>query len=303
MPEDRQPSPPRAEGPDALRQALLARYEDLSPQAQKLAGFVLENPDEVAFLSVRRLAHVAGVNPSAVIRLAQAAGFDSFEAFREVFRAALQARKVHYGTRAAALQREARQGSQGGEQGTFQTVARSAIANIEAFFQPEMAVSLERIAKGIVTAPAVHVVGVRSSRSLAVYFAYVGRIAFPHIRLVPTAESMLIDELALGAPGDMLMVFTFEPYSAEMVRAARLAQGAGMRIVAVTDRPTSPIARDAWGVLSIPMESPHYLPSLVACQAVCEALLATMVSLSGRPAIDNVTSFEDRVRRVGGYVE
>src|SRR3546814_2774712 len=75
-----------------------------------------------------------------------------------------------------------------------------------------------------------------------------------------------------------------------------------MLVVAVTDRPTSPIARDAWGVLSIPMESPHYLPSLVACQAACEALLAAMVSLSGRPAIDNVTSFEDRVRRVGGYV-
>lgn len=300
---DHQSFSSRVDGPDALRQALLARYEELSPQAQKLAGFVLENPDEVAFLSVRRLAHVAGVNPSAVIRLAQAAGFDSFEKFREVFRAALQARKVHYGTRAAALQREARQGDRGGEQGTFQTVARSAIANIEAFFQPETAVSLERIAKGIVAAPAVHVVGVRSSRSLAVYFAYVGRIAFPHIRLVPTAESLLIDELAFGAPGDMLMVFTFEPYSAEMVRAARLAQGAGMRVVAVTDRPTSPIARDAWGVLSVPMESPHYLPSLVACQAVCEALLATMVSLSGRPAIDNVTSFEGRVRRVGGYVE
>lgn len=299
---DDQPSPSRIGDPDTLRQALLARYESLSPQAQKLAGFVLENPDEVAFLSVRRLADAAGVNPSAVIRLAQAAGFDSFEVFREVFRAALQARKVHYGVRAAALQRDARQ-SQGGEQGTFQTVARSAIANIEAFFQPEMAASLERIAKGIVAAPAVHVVGVRSSRSLAVYFAYVGRIAFPHIRLAPTAETMLIDELALGAPGDMLMVFTFEPYSAEMVRAARLAQGAGMRVVAVTDRPTSPIARDAWGVLSIPMEGPHYLPSLVACQAACEALLATMVSLSGRPAIDNVTSFEDRVRRVGGYVE
>lgn len=296
------PALSRPEDPDALRQALLARYETLSPQAQKLAGFVLENPDEVAFLSVRRLAQVAGVNPSAVIRLAQAAGFDSFDAFRRVFQAALQARKVRYRVRAEALQRDARQG-QGGEQSTFQTVARSAIANIEAFFQPETAAALERIAKGIVAAPAVHVAGVRSSRSLAVYFAYVARMAFPHIRLLPTAETMLIDELALGVPGDMLLVFTFEPYSAEMVRAAQLAQGAGMRVVAITDRPTSPIARDAWGVLSIPMESPHYLPSLVACQAACEALLAAMVSLSGRPAIDNVTSFEDRVRRVGGYVE
>src|SRR3546814_10817677 len=102
---------------------------------------------EVAFLSVRRLAQVAGVNPSAVIRLAQAAGFDSFDAFRRIFQAALQARKVRYRVRAEALQRDARRG-QGGEQGTFQAVARSAIANIEAFFQPETAASLERIAKG-----------------------------------------------------------------------------------------------------------------------------------------------------------
>src|SRR3546814_8784247 len=79
---DHRPTASRIEDPDALRQALLARYETLSPQAQKLAGFVLENPDEVAFLSVRRLAQVAGVNPSAVIRLAQAAGFDSSDAFR-----------------------------------------------------------------------------------------------------------------------------------------------------------------------------------------------------------------------------
>src|SRR3546814_14448352 len=98
----------------------------------------------------------------------------------------------------------------------------------------------------------------------------------------------------------MLIVFTFEPYSVEMVHAARLAQKAGMRVVAITDRPTSPIARDAWGVLSIPMETPHYLPSLVACQAACEALLAAMVRLSGRPALANVTSFERSAeRRVG----
>src|SRR3546814_15663899 len=56
---DQKPISARIEDPDALRQALLARYETLSPQAQKLAGFVLENPDEVAFLSVRRLAQVA----------------------------------------------------------------------------------------------------------------------------------------------------------------------------------------------------------------------------------------------------
>ena len=70
---------------DDLRQEIWESYADLSPQMKVAASYILENPADVAFKSVRQLAKAADVHPSTVVRLAQVVGFSTFEPFRAVF--------------------------------------------------------------------------------------------------------------------------------------------------------------------------------------------------------------------------
>ena len=281
---------------EMIRRALRDSLADLSPQLLRAAIFVLENPTKVAFLSVRGLAKAAAVNPSTIVRLSKVSGCRSFNDFRAAFRDVIRPPEVHYGERAAALT------VTGGSPDTLSIrIARASIGNVEALFQPETTARMPDIARLLVNAPQVFVVGFRSSFALAYYFAYAGRMAFPTIRLVQYGGLPISDELAAMRTGDVLLIATFRPYSTEALRAAELARSIGVSVVCLTDSITAPVTRGAAHVIEIPMSGPQYLPSLVAGTAACEALLAEMVQIAGQPAIEAINTFEERVRLIGGY--
>jgi AcrR family transcriptional regulator len=57
---------------DALRDALVARHAGLPKRLQQIARFALDHPDDMALGTVAEVARAAGVQPSALVRFAQA---------------------------------------------------------------------------------------------------------------------------------------------------------------------------------------------------------------------------------------
>jgi DNA-binding MurR/RpiR family transcriptional regulator len=55
-----------------------------------VAGYMIEHPDEVAFGSVRSIAHRCSVSSTSVFRLALSVGFHGFADMREFFRRPLR---------------------------------------------------------------------------------------------------------------------------------------------------------------------------------------------------------------------
>lgn len=68
-----------------LAEELLRSYEEMSPQLQAAARFVLAHPKDVALLSMREQATKANVSHSTMVRLAQFIGFERFEELRELY--------------------------------------------------------------------------------------------------------------------------------------------------------------------------------------------------------------------------
>ena len=74
---------------EALEETIAARYPSLSPQLQRISRFALEYPNEVALETVANLAGRAAVQPSSMVRFAQALGYDGFSDMQQVFRSHL----------------------------------------------------------------------------------------------------------------------------------------------------------------------------------------------------------------------
>jgi DNA-binding MurR/RpiR family transcriptional regulator len=265
-----------------------------APQVAALAAWVLDRPEEVAFKSVRALASSADVNSNTVVRLAQALGFDGYEACREEFRAALLEKTAAYAERAAALQE--------GDEPTVLGALRDAhVRNAAAMFSPEMDRLGDECADRLLAAPRVFCIGVRSCLSVAHYFSYAGSMAFPNIAPLQMQPSGIVDMLADAGAGDVLVAVTFRHYSVEVVRACAIARERGVAVIAMTDNWSSPIAAGAWRVLPLEMAGPQFLPSLASAFLLVEILLARMAMKSG-DAARRIEEFEQRVMRAGGYV-
>ena len=86
---------PAARSYEELKGSLSRLYPGLSPQLQRIATFALEHPQDMALDTVATLARGAGVQPSALVRFAQALGYDGFSELQRVFRGRLVERSNH----------------------------------------------------------------------------------------------------------------------------------------------------------------------------------------------------------------
>ena len=293
--------------PDAPHSAdeTLARLTDgfaaLSPQLQRAARFLIDQPREVGVQSMRALAAKAEVHPNTLVRLAQHLGFDGYEGMRERFRDFMVTEGLGgFGDRARWLQRL---GAEGGASAVMAGMAAATTANVETMWRRQNAEDLEAAADTILAARQVLVLGLGAAESLAYQFWYVARMAFGHINPIPRRGALAIDELAWTGPKDLLMALTFQPYRAETMDAVRLAKGRGCKVLGVTDSVTSPLTRLADISLVSPTHTPQFFQSNAAVTALLEGLTAILVARAGDEARTRIEAFHAERQAAGVYEE
>ncbi len=96
---------PRATTYEELKEAIAAAYPQLSPQLQRLSRFALEKPHDLALGTVAAVARANAVQPSSMIRFANALGFDGFSQMQQLFQSHLVERSTPYRERIAQMRK------------------------------------------------------------------------------------------------------------------------------------------------------------------------------------------------------
>jgi len=290
-PEEDMPAEPTM---DTLSRALARLVRTGSPAIAKCAAWALDHPQEMAFHSVRGLSELSGINVNTIYRLSLGLGFSGFEECRRAFQAALRRQEGMYGSRAARLTEQP-------DGALIETLHGAARGNLDSVFSAANRPRIRAAAGLLAGARRIRCIGVRSCFSLAHYFSYTGGMAFPNFERPLAEPGSIADTLAHAGPEDVVVLITFSLYSAEVVRAHAAAVAQGVRIVAITDSYTSPIAGGAEIVFCLPMEGPQPLPSHGAGFALVEGIIAEMIAQSpGAPA--RIADFERRMVTLGSYV-
>lgn len=289
------PMPPRTL--ESLLALLREQYAGLSTQFQGGARYLLDHPQEVPLLSMRRIATDAGVQPATLVRLAQSLGFDGWQSLRELFVEAFRAgpQPQPYAKRARKLVRES--GSDRLLDAMFQTqhgnLERTAQANAQL---------LPQAAALLAAAPHVHVAGFRSCHPLAFGFHYLYRLFRNAVHLIRGEGGTLEMDLRVLAPKDAVVVISFAPYSREIVRVAEAARKSGCKVVALSDSVVAPIALEADCTLVFSVDSPSFFPSVTAGMALVEALVQQLLAQKGKGAIKALEQAEEQLHSTGAYL-
>jgi DNA-binding MurR/RpiR family transcriptional regulator len=275
----------------SLVDRIRARFVDLSPQQRVAAAFVLKRPEEVAIVSMRTLAANAGVQPVTFVRLARTLGFEAWEDFKEPFIERMRAAPAFYSDRAKKLT-----GTPPAE------LHLSHIKTLEATQALNDAAAFNAAAEAFEQAKRVFVAGFRACFGPAHAFAYVYQLFRPDVVLLSGMGGGLEAELRAVEEGDTVCIIGFRPYSRESVTVAEHATRRGATVIAITDSPLAPFAREAKIVLTFSTEGPSLFPSLVSAWAIAEHLLDTLVSRGGEPALERLKSAEAQLQALGVFV-
>ena len=267
QPPDRAP-PDRQ--PHDLLQLLQRRHTLLSPRLQQAARHIIDHPTQAALNTVTELSAAAGVQPSALIRLAQAMGFSGYSEMQKLLQAGLAAASPSYGERVHQLRAA---GAETGMSGLLRQAGAVNQVSLQNLVDTVDAAALERAVALLAAAPLVHVMGQRRSHPVAGYIAYgltrSGRVA----RLMAGAAGMLRDEAETMRPGDALVVISLHPYSAETVDTAAWAAAHNVPVVALSDGPLSPLAAHATVLLDVRDAELFGFRALVAQMCLAQVLV------------------------------
>ena len=288
------------EMPSAVLDRLTRIQPELSPQVRKAAAHVLENPGQVATLSMRKLAAAAEVPPPTMARLAKAAGFETYEAFRDVYRRSVQDGGSAYSERAGQLLGRRGQDELVGLWADFRQASLDGIERLFATIDPGLVTTAADV---LLAARRVFVAGMQSSFSFANYVHYVGYMTHPNWVLLRSSHGVLADHVVDLDAEDVLLAIALKPCARDTVRLAQLARERNAPVIAVTDSRTSPLAVFASHLFVVPTRSPQYFDSYVPTTALLEALLGVVTAKSGPDVIDNIERLEDCRRALGEYWE
>jgi DNA-binding MurR/RpiR family transcriptional regulator len=276
-----------------LKGLIQSKYPALPENQRKVADFLLYRASEIPFLPIVEIERQCGASKATVVRLSQSLGFSGF--------LELRARLLE------GVQSQIRQldpfplPSISDHEETLTAVARQDVRNINQTINHLDRELFEGVAKMIVKAPHVFTVGLGISSLMSQILAYsLNQVAVKATPFVHDYETF-IEQLPFVSPSDVIIAFSFPPYSRETVDVVKAAAARRVRVIGITDRITSPISFHCVSVLPIRSQNKLFTNSFSAISVIINAL-ATEVALRNRSkALKTLKEVERMLHQSGHY--
>ena len=283
----------------SLRDRIRENADALSPRLRAAADFVLSQPDEVAFRSLRAVAKATSLTPPTYSRLARALGFQSYEELRDICREQVRLQRSSFADRARSMQEDAATGDPG--EAFVLRQGRAAMEGVTRLLQDVDAGLLDQVADWLAEARRVYVVGNMSARPFAEYMGYMASMAFENWTVLTQTGASLGAEIAGIGRRDVVIVFAVTPCSDRSLRIAETARQSGARIVGITDTTLSPLGLIADLPLVANTDGPNFFPSYTATLVLIEAIMGRAVAEGGEKARRRIATTEAANRQAGEY--
>ena len=258
----------RAGGSEDVIDELRRQYDRLTQSQKRIAEYIVDHPDKVAFSTVDQMAGQLGVNPSTIVRFTYRLGLKGFpdlqERTRQLVRGQLSAASEIVNENSVLVHLE----------GTaFGTSLGQDLQNLRRTISAIKVEDLQRASDLIAAARKVFVVGSFNAYSVAFFLG----LALDRIRGNTTVWSgdmtLQASQLVDLGPDDCLIAFTSAPYAVSTQKVAQLAKEAKAKVIAITDTPISAVGQIADVVLAAASTGAGLQNSFVAAMAVANALL------------------------------
>ena len=227
----------------ALRQALIDRKAKLPKRLAQMAAFTVANPDEIAFGTVASIARHAQVQPSTLVRFAQALGYQGFSDLQSIFRERLRDRVPTYEERLRALRDHSEAALKAGLlfEG-FANAAEHSIRLLRDRLRPEL---IDEAVSVLAPAETIYLIGQRRSFPVTAYMNYaLGKLGVKNT-LIGSAPGNDAETISFATPADAALAVSFTPYASSTVEHSHRITGRGTPLVAITDSPFSPLLPSA----------------------------------------------------------
>ena len=257
-----------------IKDRIKNKFEELPKNQRKIANYFVDNFDKASFLTVQDISQATGASVASVVRFAQRIGFSGFSELREAIADSLQNHLSNPQNFSLFDKRNA-------EKDILTSVAKLDIQNINDTLSIIEREVFDGAIRLILNSDRVFTAGLGISYLLAEILAYqltqvaVDATAFKN-NYCPFSE-----QIPLLNKKDLIIMFSFPPYSKDTIEAAKIASEKKIKVIAITNKEASPITFFSKVNLIVRSENMLFTNSFAAISVIINAL-ATSVALKNK---------------------
>jgi DNA-binding MurR/RpiR family transcriptional regulator len=280
-----------------ITQLVAEHYDQLTKSEKRIADYVRQNQDEVAFLSAAEIASQLDLSEATMVRFARTLGFDSYPALRN----ALQAKFRHLATHSARLRSRLDDLREAGD--IFERLVASEIAFLTESLQTVDRKALDAAVELLRTHQRVFVFGLGPSISLVDLLEIRLTRSAKHVIPLRTSGKELLEPLLLMNKDDLVIVIGFFNLTPSMKILLEQAHLHKTPVILVTDTLGPLLSDRATVTLSArrgPVSSFH---SLTIPMTIINALLLAFTAADQEKVMSNLDRLDqlrERLKHTNG---
>ncbi|BEP29047.1 MurR/RpiR family transcriptional regulator [Helicovermis profundi] len=261
---------------------LLIRIEEnyirLSKGQKRIAEYILENYNKVAFMTASVLGDIVGVSESTVVRFANALGYDGYPKLQKGLQESIK-------TKLTTVQRFELSKENDPSENYIKKIMSYDINNIKKTIDMLDEDLIKKIGDSIHSAKRVYILGMRSSSVLANYLGFYLNFIREDVNIISIGVQDVFDYLFKIGEDDLLIAISFPRYAKQTFEIVNFAKSRKAKLVGLTDSELSPLYQLVDDCLIAKYNMNTFIDSLVAPMSLINALI---ISLS----IENKDSVE-----------
>ncbi len=265
----------------------------LTPKDRLVLDYILKNPETACFMTAAELAARLDVSASSVVRVSAKLKFENFTEFKRALQ--LEVAGERKKERPRIPYEKINDSADLSEDELISVIKSNVLHNIEKDQAAADHASYRKAAELVGEARRVFIVGFRACAGFADSFGTMLGCVRPGVYVVNGCRP-LVDSLVDLTAEDVVIALSFERYSSDTIFAAKIAREAGSRIVAMTDKFTSPLCAGAEAVVLCSTDGLSFYNSYTA-------LVMAMEVLTGLVSRSKKEQNEKRLRMMEKYLD
>lgn len=241
------------------------RYLTLSKSHKKIADYILENYDKVAFMTASTLGKNVNISESTVVRFANAIGYEGYPQLQKELQETIK-------TKLTTVQRfELSKEHQEAEYLT--KIMINDMDHIRQTIDQFDYELIDKVIHEIIKAKKVYILGLRSSSVLANYLGFYLNFILPEIHIIQESAQDVYDQLLNLSKDDVMIVLSFPRYSKRTYDCVNYAIKNQATIIGITDGMNSPLYEKVKYCLIAKYNMNTFIDSFVAPMSLINALI------------------------------
>lgn len=270
-----------------IREKIQGRFDSLPKNQRKVADFVIDNFDNIPFVDVHEVSRLVGVSVASVIRFAQSVGFTGFSELRDAvsdsLKKHLKKKEIFPLFDKSNLKND-----------LLTSVANMDVKNINDTLSIIDRQVFNLVIEKIVESNRVYTAGLGISYLLAEILSYQLTQVGVDASVLKHTHTLFHEQILYINENDLLICFSFPPYSKETVDVARFAKQNGIKVISITNKSTAPIAAFSKAVLTVKSENMLFTNSFAAISVIINAI-ATACAVKNKTKAKKVLKESEKI--------